>query len=50
MEEKPQGQPNQKEEKRVNQLLTVKGWYYEQVGGLAGKELALTECSVRGRV
>lgn len=25
VEEKPQGQPKQKEEKRVNQLLTVKG-------------------------
>lgn len=32
-DEKPQGQPKQKEEKRVNQLLTGKGWYYEQDGG-----------------
>lgn len=50
VEEKRQGQPKQKEDKRVNQLLTVKGWYYEQDGGLVGKELALTGCSVRGRV
>lgn len=49
MEEKTQGQPK-KEEKRLNQLLTVKGWYYEQDGGLEGKELALTGCLVRGRV
>lgn len=33
VDEKPQGQPKQKDEKRVNQQLTVEGWYYEQDGG-----------------
>lgn len=50
VEEKRQEQLKQKEDKRVNQLLTVKGWYCEQDGGFVGKELALNGCSVRGRV